>query len=267
MKEDKFDDMLRERLKKETEHIETSSFLKDNIDREIMRRQEESRMKKFSFKKFVVVAAAVCLMVPASILAAGKISGYVSHVDLTNYVRTNKWSELGEIEKKVGIKTDAIEEFSNGYKMKEISTHFFDAQDDDGNVMFTVKELDIQYQNKEKPILWATMHKTDERMKNAEEESEDKPKPSTIKEYAGIKVECYNVVYKFVPPDYELTDEDNALLEQGNFTISYGTDEVQIQQNKYVSWEKNGVSYNLMGFDLDLTDEEMLDMTRQMIEK
>lgn len=83
-------------------------------------------------------------------------------------------------------------------------------------------------------------------------------------EYYKILNQIYN--YKFVPANYEMTEEDKALTEQGNYTLSYGTDKVEIQQNKYVSWEKDGVSYTIMGFDLDLTDEEMLDMAGQMIE-
>ena len=242
MKEDRFDSLLRKELKRETEHIGVSDFLKTRIDMEITARQEESTMKKRShFKKYIAAAACICLLVPAGIFAGGTAVSYVSTTNIADYKTSTDWNDLDSMEKKVGIETDAVESFSNGYRYTELNTDAFNALDEDGNKIFKVNELG-------------------ERM------ADDRAADLTA-EYDGITVEFFQSTYKFVPADYQATAEDKNLEVAGNYYISYGNDKVEVRESSSVQWEKDGVSYMIQGFDTDVSPQEMLAMAGEMIQK
>ncbi len=260
MKEDRFDSLIQKGLKKETAHIGVSDFLKTRIDMEITARQEESTMKKrIHFKKYIAAAACICLLVPVGIFAGGKVSSYVSSTGSADYKTSTDWSDLDKMEKKVGIETDAVESFSNGYQYTELNISSINALDEDGNKMFKVKELGIVYKDAAGKELNCSMHEADERM--AYERTAD-----LMAEYDGVTVEYFQDTYKFVPADYQATAEDKAMEAEGDFYISYGNDKVEIQECSYVQWEKDGIFYRIQGFDTDISPQEMLAMAGEMIE-
>lgn len=74
-----------------------------------------------------------------------------------------------------------------------------------------------------------------------------------------------STTYKFVPADYELTQEDKVNQEKENYCISYGSDQVEIQKAVVVDWMKNGIRYQLIGFDLNVSADEMFDMAEEIM--
>ncbi len=261
MKEDRFDSLLRRELKKETGHIGVSDFLKTRIDMEITARQEESTMKKrMHFKRYIAAAACICLLIPAGIFAGGKaVSSYVSSTGAADYAASTQWSDLDKMEKKVGIKTDAVKNFSNGYHYKDIDISSFNALDADGNKMFKVKELGVIYENAAGHELNCSMHAADDRMR-------DDQTADLTAEYDGITVEYFQNTYKFVPADYQETEEDKAMEAAGDYFISYGNDKVEVRESSSVQWEKDGISYMIQGFDIDISPQDMLSMAGEMIQ-
>lgn len=260
MKEDKMGRLFRNGLKRETETIGVSDFLKTRIDMEITARQEERTMrKKIHFKRYIAAAACVCLLVPAGIFAGGKVSSYVSSTNGADYKTSTDWKDLDKMEKRVGIETDAVESFSNGYQYKEISNSAFNALDDEGNKMFKEKELGVTYENNDGEILNCYMRQADERVT-------DDRTPDATADYDGVTVNYYQETYKFVPEDYEKTAQDKAMEAAGGYYVSFGTDEIEEMQSMSVSWEKDGVAYSIQGFDTDLTPQEMLSMAGEMIQ-
>ena len=122
-------------------------------------------MKKRShFKKYIAAAACICLLVPAGIFAGGTAVSYVSTTNIADYKTSTDWNDLDSMEKKVGIKTDAVESFSNGYRYTELNTDAFNALDEDGNKIFKVKELGVIYKNASGKELNCSIHAADERM-------------------------------------------------------------------------------------------------------
>lgn len=257
MKGTQWEEGLKLELKKEAEKVRASEFLKTRIDMEITARQEESTMKKTGkFSKYIAVAATMCLLIPAGIFAAGKVSYYMS--SSSPETASKSWAELEKMEKKAGIETDALEAFSNGYEFEECNIRSTDALDDNGNKMFDMNEVDVTYSNGKGDMIDCSMHKSDDRMK------EERPATKTA-QYDGITVSLYEDTYKFVPDDYEATEEDIRLEKEGNFYLSYGSSEVEVKKVTSVNWDKDGVSYLLQGFDVDLNDQAMMDMAGEMI--
>ena len=123
MKEDKMGRLFRNGLKRETETIGVSDFLKTRIDMEITARQEERTMrKKIHFKRYIAAAACVCLLVPAGIFAGGKVSSYVSSTNGADYKTSTDWKDLDKMEKRAGIETDAVESFPTAISTKRSAT-------------------------------------------------------------------------------------------------------------------------------------------------
>lgn len=72
--------------------------------------------------------------------------------------------------------------------------------------------------------------------------------------------------YKAVPPDYELTEEDKENMESDNFQLGYGSQEVEVRQYYATIWVKDGKVYDLGGFDLSISADEMLNMAKEIVE-
>ncbi|MDD3142290.1 MAG: signal peptide protein, partial [Lachnospiraceae bacterium] len=73
--------------------------------------------------------------------------------------------------------------------------------------------------------------------------------------------------YKIVPPDYELTEEDKQNQLREDYFISYGSSEVYTQEASNVVWVQDGVTYDLLGFDVDVSADEMMQMAQEIIQQ
>ena len=66
--------------------------------------------------------------------------------------------------------------------------------------------------------------------------------------------------------DPEPDDEEKKLERRGELTISEGSDEVEDRQFQSVSWQKDGMSYSLYGFDTGLDAQTMLELASGLVE-
>ena len=82
----------------------------------------------------------------------------------------------------------------------------------------------------------------------------------------NVNVYYFENTYKWVPEDYELTEEDKQNMLKPDYFISEGGDEpVSEEQVKNVCWYKDGVYYSILGYSLPLTNNEMFDMAEEII--
>ena len=237
--------------------VTASRDLKDRIDRQILESQKEAgNMKKLSIKKLVIGVAVGCLLVSGGAFAAGRVVSLTSHSYLWDAYRS--YGDMDKAQAKLGYQTDAVESFSNGYRFEQMSVDDVNGTDEDGNAVYTYKNFNICYKKSGEPSVWLDASKP-------VEASARSRAPEATREVNGITLYYNTTTYKIVPPSYELTEEDQANLEKDNFTISYGSSEVQIQLASDVTWEKDGVEYALMGFDLNLSADEMFDMAEEVM--
>ncbi|MEG1001641.1 MAG: hypothetical protein RR844_09615 [Clostridium sp.] len=75
----------------------------------------------------------------------------------------------------------------------------------------------------------------------------------------------YEQNYKFVPENYELTEEDKRDQAEGKLEISFGASEVSIKNIQGLSWYEGGLEYRVMGNDYNFEVEEMIDMAKVII--
>ncbi|MCM1268302.1 MAG: hypothetical protein NC302_10395 [Bacteroidales bacterium] len=246
---------IKDALAAECADIAASRELKERID-ETIREREVQHMKRISTKKLVIAVAAGCLLLSGSVFAAGHATSFVTNVFWNEMVRD--YDRLGEMEEQLGYPVDAVEEFANGYRFQSMSVDEWEGRDESGNGIYTFKSLGINYEKRgEKPISLYVEKPVEAPVRDRQ--------PDATRGCGDITLYYDSRTNKQVPPDYELTDEDRAAEASGDIYISVGTSEVELHQSSGVSWEKDGVSYDLLGFDLNLSAEEMLDMAEEIL--
>jgi hypothetical protein len=221
----KMDKEIKAALEQECSGVDASPNLKNRIDEKIMAHQEE----------------AVSL----------SSSTYVDDAYKT-------YGDMDKAQKKLGYAVDSVETFDNGYAFENMYVNDVDGWDEDGNKAYTYKEMLINYQKDGNHSLYLAI------CRPVEEEQKTKT-PDATRTCGDITLSYDMYTYKFVPADYELTEEDIANQAKDNYYISYGSDEVEITQSAGVTWTKDGVFYNLAGMDLDLTGDEMFDMAEEIL--
>ncbi|WP_455152676.1 hypothetical protein [Butyricicoccus sp.] len=97
------------------------------------------------------------------------------------------------------------------------------------------------------------------------EDEMDNPVPATTAEVNGVTLTYRDTHYRFVPPDYEKSDEEKQQEKNGELVISYGSDEVEDKMFQSVLWEQDGATYLISGFDTGLDAQAMFDMAAELV--
>ena len=247
---------LKEALTRECADMTASRDLKERIDAEILERQKEADMKHFSVKKLIIGVAVGCFLISGAVYATGHAVSLSSHSYLGDGYKS--FSDLDKAEAKLGYQVDAVEAFENGYRFEEMSVRDVQGQDENGNAVYTFKSMDIHYGRGGDPSLAVYIEKPVEMQMRTKE-------PQAVRQVGEITVYYDTQIFKAVPPDYELTEEDKAKQESGELAIAYGDDKVSVHTSHNVTWYKDGIFYNIIGFDVNLSAEEMLDMAEEII--
>ncbi len=104
------------------------------------------------------------------------------------------------------------------------------------------------------------------KLKGMEESSEGMPEAKEVREIGGVSVSYLETTMKVVPPDYELTEQDKKDMENPNFGISYGSDEVKVQEVHSMEWRTEDQAYSLVDITGTAGAEEMFSMAEEIIE-
>lgn len=247
MKNKEFEAELTKALEARTEGISPSPFLLQKIksEAESMSRKETLNMKFFNVKKIAIVCA-FCLAVSATCFATMKLSGSVSHStkEFTSIESVANYAE------KLGFTPKYVASFDNGFTFMEGGTGETNGLDSEGNPTGkTYQTLNLTYRNDADK--WVSLN-----IKNGN---------PYVDAGQGYEEGYSSNVYKFVPPDYELTAEDIKAQEDGSMYISYGSSEVEINIMENYSWQDNGLYYSLTSADCDFGEEEMAHMAEQIM--
>lgn len=267
-----FDDKVKTALNMQCGKISASDALKQRIDgellvyrsatetsaeREIFMENSNKRKVHFSGKKLAIGIAAACLLI-SGMAFAGRTAMYKT--SLKPGKTYHSYAELDQAKEKLGHEAEAVESFDNGYRFQEMDISYTDAADENGKAIYTFPELWIRYGKEGAKNLSLVIDKPIEKWKNSKS-------PDLTSQYGDVEIRYDIYTYKFVPEDYELTAEDEANMERPDYEISVGSDQVEIQKVMSVNWEKDGVHYNLFGYDLELSGEEMIAMAEEILEE
>ena len=256
------DNYIKDGLVQQVSQVSASEQMKWKIDQSIRNDEirEVSKMRNWSIKKKIGLAVIVGVLASTACLAGGAVTSIVSHGH-PEWMRL-AYEDIEKAEKDLGFEVQAVKTFNNGYTFKDLDIIEKEGMDDDGNVMERYKSADIQYIKENAPKVSLYIEKSKHHMENRT--------ANETKQYKEVELSYYLSHYKFVPEDYELTEEDKANLEREDYEISYGFDagsnKIEEKGIHSVCWEIGDVSYNLMVFDTDMTTAELFDMVEEIID-
>lgn len=260
------------------EHVEASEKLKQRIDQQIQQsipkaaRQsgeekersnlmENNRRRKWSVKKVIIGTAAACLAVGTVCIAGSGLKMYYSNgSNIPNYT---SFADLAKAETEAGYEVDAVEMFENGFAAEGIHLNDMRIENEAGQLEGKEKEISIDYKKGNENITFFAR-------KLMESENPEQllygRTPDKQLQAGDVSVIFTRMTNKFVPADYELTEEDKKNMESEDFNLAYGSSEVQINQGYHVLWIENNILYTLYGTDLSISPEEMIHMAEEVIE-
>lgn len=246
MKMDHLDNWIQRGLEAKAEQMNVSEDMEPRILQAVSarKREEHGRMKGFG-KKIAAVAAAACL-VTGTCYAAVKLSGIESHTQM----EYTSFAQMEQAEEKAGFDGKFVESFQNGFTFYLGGTGYIQGTDENGSGLGKeYSALTLAYKNQEGKLLSLNITDGDPSVDAGEDFAE------------GYSVlEC-----KFVPPDYELTEEDLAKQESGELNIAYGTETVEEETVESYGWVDDGLYYMLSVSDCDLGSGEMEKMAQEIM--
>ncbi len=252
-----FDERIKETLEKISEPIDASEALGLRVRHAIDNgtKKENSLMKKhFTLKHAAILSAVLCLAT-VTVLASGHIKSYVLHSSSTPTFTSYPTDK--ELKKELGFTPTIVETFSNGYSFDSAVIGETSALNEDDSVAGTSKFLRCTYADQGENLSLSIARQL------PGETADPKATPS---DYNGITLSYLSQKYKFVPPDYELTEEDKKAEESGEVVFSYGSDTVENKVVQSVSWTEDELGYTLMAFDSELSQDDFTAMAAEVID-
>ena len=93
----------------------------------------------------------------------------------------------------------------------------------------------------------------------------DMPEDKPCVDIDGTTVYTIEQVFKFVPPDYEKTEQDIKDEEAGKLVFSYGTEDVEVKTMRQVTWEEGNLVFDIIAGDDTVDMDTIVDMAEDMI--
>lgn len=245
-----------------TNEIEPSEDLFDRIKKDIYKKESGQTMKnkKSSSKKgrrIVTLVASFILLFSITVLGVTMGKSWIGYTSL----KYKTFPSQEKIFKEVEFSPKYTELLPGGFEYVNGGTGESELLDDAGNLLTQTKNVSLGYKREnEKSML-------DLSISQVEEKFLDNKASQLVGEINGINLYYYQQDYKFVPPNYELTEEDEKAKEVGDLEISYGASEISISNVQGLSWYEDGLEYMIMGSDYGFTTEEMIKMARVIIEQ
>lgn len=256
MNREEFDDRLLRALAAAAETVPAAPEDSLRLRRAVSRRiEEETRMRKWSAKKIIVAAAAVCLLGSITAIAAGKITGVASHSNWNEAVYG--YEQILKMKKDLKLEAKIPEKLANGYGVDSSMPIHEESKDADGNVVKTVTSLNIIYKKAGAKDLYV------------EASTQLWPGETEFGQtftHSGIAIGYNDTHMRLVPPDYQPSEEEQAQIEAGTLSLAYGSDKVEDQQMVTVSWVQDDIQYSITAIDPGMTAEEFAQMAGEFID-
>ena len=222
------------------------------IEQELLPGKEnEASMKTGKTLRIALIAAAICVLLMTSAYAiSGTVRGTGTHAmkDTGSY---DTLEVLPEAEKTAGYPITAPERFTNGYQFKSLNVGGEAAYGEDNEILKEYYSILVEYLRDGKNDLSLSLSPVLELPTERE-----RPEPNEIREIDGIEVRFSRDHFKFVPENYEKTEEDLAAEAAGHYYVSFGADEIMEYDYTFAGFVLGDVEYTL--FDQSGRDSAFL---------
>lgn len=216
--------------------------------------KEETMNKKAFFKRGLAIAIAAVLVIGATVYAAtGAVTQHFS--SSKSKAEYTSLPNESRMKKDIGYVPDLAEKFASGYQFSEANIVNNNLKDESGTSVDKYKSITARYEKDGNELLIS-----------AEKSDVLEAVGEVAETYNGIDISYMAYTNKFVPADYELTEEDKTAQENGDLVFSYGVDEVEIKHIQSAGFVKDGIRYTLTEMEESITQEDLLEMAREIIE-
>ena len=210
-------------------------------------KENESTMKTRKTLRIALFAAAICVLFITSAYAiSGTVRGTATH-----FMKDTGTYDTLEAEKIAGYPITAPERFKNGYQFKTLSVGGEAAYGEDNEILKEYYSIKVEYERDGKNDLSLNLSPV---LELPTERA--RPEPNETGEIDGIEVRFSRDHFKFVPEDYEKTEEDLAAEEAGHYYVSFGADEIMEYDYTFAGVVLGDVEYTL--FDRSGRDSAFL---------
>lgn len=224
--------------------------------KEISQDQNNSRPQFRKTYRVLLIAVAVSLLV----LTASAANVFNIRSLITGTWKSYKaYHMLDQAMEDAGFKISVKEGFDNQYFFTEVFVNETSAMDSENQEAISYKEIIVIYSN----------DSGDNLMLNAHPDLEDIPStPSPVvssKTIANVTVNYYLDHYRYVPDDYELSEEDRIWGQQPGNYIGYGSESIEETSVAFLSWSAGGIYYSIMDSDSSESPEFLFSMAEELI--
>ena len=215
------------------------------------------RKRKLPWK--ILVAAALIPLLTITAYASDVLNIRTLVSGMTHYT-SSQYSDMDKVMDKAGFQMDVKESFQNGFTFDKVWVEDTRGLDENDREVLKYKEVQVNYRNADGVRLCLFAHPDIEEIVDSES-----PVAQTAR-IGGVTVSYYRDHYKFVPPDYQLSEAEKQWQEiPGNY-ISYGSDAVEDTDVGFACWEKDGVRYSIMDSGAKVSPQVLFAMAAELME-
>ena len=228
------------------------------IDDELIAEASDSvkQVRRIKIRKIIVLAAAVVMLLSATVLAAniilGSRGGHSSNIP-SYYSVPSRETLLHD----TGIAPAVPESFSSGYVFDSGYITYNEDFGTEGATIEEYKGLQFSYTKNGDEISFFI----DAAAAGIQADGMD-----VTEDYKGSELFYYSYTNKLVPPDNRPTKEDRQAEQNGDIVISYGSTSVEYSRVQGVKWEYAGLNYELAAVNADISETELLRIVHEMID-
>ena len=247
------DDEIKNVLNKKAINISPSDAMFGSIKNSV--EKENIYMRKgFTAKKMIALCAAICAIGAVTVIGSGKVVSMTAHSSrLDDIKHFPTQAELGKI---IDYSPKYVEKLGK-YDFDFANPGESEEKDANGNVLYKYRDMSFWYKTDEGILSLNTKPVT---------QDIDDDKSGEPIEYNGKTLYYSSIKYKFVPPGYELTQEDKELMDKKELEVSYGSQEIELKDNASIVWDDGDVSYCLLDMDAHVPKDELIAMAKQVID-
>ena len=221
--------------------------------------KEYRKMKRTGIMKAAAAAAMVCLVAGATAFAAGgQITALITDAGVSRY---EDYEDMNKAFDKAGFEVNVPESFESGYKFAEAEVRKINGVDDDGNTLDSYRELAVYYENESGERLSYSAYPA----VNEHTDPAELPAPVQVRTIGEQEAQYLLYHYKFVPADYELTEEDKKNAEAPDYEISYGSDKVEETDVAFLTWNAGDANCFFMDDGCSADPEDLFDMVEEIL--
>ena len=216
-----------------------------------------ARKRKLPWK--ILVAAALIPLLTVTAFAADVLNIRTLVSGMTHYT-SSQYADMDKIMDKAGFQMDVKESFSSGFSFEKAYVEDTRGLDENDREVLKYRQVQVNYRNADGVRLCLFAHPDIEEITDSES-----PVAQTA-QIGGVTVSYQLDHYKFVPPDYQLSEAEKQWEAiPGNY-ISYGSEAVKDTDVAFLCWEKDGVRYTIMDSGAKVTPQTLFAMAKELME-